>query len=155
MEEEIILVRDLDHLPDAAEKLLDLIRKHDFNLVLLEGGMGAGKTTLVKALCDEMGVEDVVASPSFALINVYCDREGNPVYHFDFYRIESLEEAFDLGYDEYFYSGNLCLVEWPEKIAPLIPGEEDPDVRVVTVRIEVDDDDRRKFTVQEGTHMAD
>ena len=152
--EETILVKDLDRLPDAAEKLLGIIRANDFSVILLEGAMGAGKTTLTKALCDELGVGDTVTSPTFALVNEYSDREGNPVYHFDFYRIDSLEEAFDLGYDEYFYSGNLCLVEWPEKIAPLIPGDDEPDVRVATVHIDVDDDDRRRITVTEGNRIG-
>ena len=152
--EETILVKDLDRLPDAAEKLLGIIRANDFSVILLEGAMGAGKTTLTKALCDELGVGDTVTSPTFARVNEYSDREGNPVYHFDFYRIDSLEEAFDLGYDEYFYSGNLCLVEWPEKIAPLIPGDDEPDVRVATVHIDVDDDDRRRITVTEGNRIG-
>lgn len=152
--EETILVKDLDRLPDAAERVLEIIRENGFNIILLEGAMGAGKTTLVKALCDELGVDDAVTSPTFALVNEYSDRGGNPVYHFDFYRIDSLEEAFDLGYDEYFYSGNLCLVEWPEKIAPLIPGDDEPDVRVATVHIGVEGDERRRITVTQGNRIG-
>ncbi|MBE0662603.1 MAG: tRNA (adenosine(37)-N6)-threonylcarbamoyltransferase complex ATPase subunit type 1 TsaE [Bacteroidales bacterium] len=85
------------------------------------GAMGVGKTTLIKAVCHELGVEDVVVSPTFSLINEYSTREGDPVYHFDFYRIKSLSEAFDMGYEEYFFSGHYCFVEWPEKIEQLLP----------------------------------
>ena len=87
----------------------------------LYGAMGAGKTTLIKSLCHELGVADVVLSPTFALINEYRTRQGEPVYHFDFYRIKSLSEAYDLGYEEYFYSNHYCFIEWPEKIEQLLP----------------------------------
>jgi tRNA threonylcarbamoyladenosine biosynthesis protein TsaE len=87
----------------------------------LHGTMGAGKTTLIKSLCHELGVTDVVLSPTFALINEYRTREGEPVYHFDFYRIKSLSEAYDMGYEEYFYSNHYCFIEWPEKIEQLLP----------------------------------
>lgn len=87
----------------------------------LSGVMGAGKTTLIKAICRELGVMDVVVSPTFSLINEYRTINGHPVYHFDFYRIKSLTEAFDMGYEEYFYSGNYCFIEWPEKIGQLLP----------------------------------
>ncbi len=89
----------------------------------LQGVMGAGKTTLIKALCREIGVKDVVLSPTFALINEYRTGQGESVYHFDFYRIQSLSEAFDLGYEEYFYSGSYCFIEWPEKIGQLLPAD--------------------------------
>lgn len=87
----------------------------------LYGAMGAGKTTLIKSLCHELGVLDVVVSPTFALINEYRTRQGEPVYHFDFYRIKSLSEAYDMGYEEYFYSNHYCFIEWPEKIEQLLP----------------------------------
>ena len=80
------------------------------------GKMGAGKTTFIKALCHELGVTDTVNSPTFAIVNEYEDATGNPVYHFDFYRIKKLSEAYDMGCDEYFYSGNPCFIEWPELI---------------------------------------
>lgn len=83
--------------------------------------MGAGKTTFIKAVCEELGVEDVITSPTFAIVNEYTDREGSPVYHFDFYRIKKLEEVYDMGYEDYFDSGNLCFLEWPELIDELLP----------------------------------
>lgn len=87
------------------------------------GKMGAGKTTFIKALCHELGVTDTVNSPTFAIVNEYEDATGNPVYHFDFYRIKKLSEAYDMGCDEYFYSGNPCFIEWPELIEELLPEE--------------------------------
>jgi tRNA threonylcarbamoyladenosine biosynthesis protein TsaE len=85
------------------------------------GTMGAGKTTFIKALCRELGSSDNVTSPTFALINEYTASEGEIIYHFDFYRIKKLEEAFDLGYEDYIYSGNYCFIEWPEMIESLLP----------------------------------
>jgi len=85
------------------------------------GKMGAGKTTFIKALCEVLGVEDVITSPTFSLINEYTDGQGNPIYHFDFYRIKKLEEVYDMGYEDYFYSGCLCLLEWPELIEEILP----------------------------------
>jgi tRNA threonylcarbamoyladenosine biosynthesis protein TsaE len=85
------------------------------------GSMGAGKTSFIKAICEELGVKDVINSPTFAIINEYTLTDGNPIYHFDFYRIEKAEEAFDLGYEEYFYSGRYCFIEWPEMIESLLP----------------------------------
>lgn len=87
------------------------------------GSMGAGKTTFIKAICEELGVEDVITSPTFALVNEYTDGNGNPIYHFDFYRIKKIEEVYDMGYEDYFYSGNLCLLEWPELIEDLLPDD--------------------------------
>jgi len=87
----------------------------------LHGEMGAGKTTLVKALVAELGVHETTASPTFSIVNEYRDKHSRPIYHFDFYRIKNESEAFDIGTDEYFDSGNLCLVEWPEKIPSLLP----------------------------------
>jgi tRNA threonylcarbamoyladenosine biosynthesis protein TsaE len=88
---------------------------------LLEGEMGAGKTTLVKAIAKELGIKETVASPTFAIINEYKSRNDQPIFHFDFYRMKNETEAYDIGTNEYFESGNLCLVEWPEKIPSLIP----------------------------------
>lgn len=86
------------------------------------GKMGAGKTTFIKAVCEELGVEDVITSPTFAIVNEYhCAGSGQIVYHFDFYRIKKLEEVYDMGYEDYFYSGCLCLMEWPELIEELLP----------------------------------
>jgi tRNA threonylcarbamoyladenosine biosynthesis protein TsaE len=88
---------------------------------LFEGEMGAGKTTLIKALCAELGVADHVTSPTYSLINEYLGKDGEIIYHFDFYRIKSQSEAIDIGCEEYFYSGNICLIEWPSMIPDLLP----------------------------------
>ncbi|MDR0728844.1 MAG: tRNA (adenosine(37)-N6)-threonylcarbamoyltransferase complex ATPase subunit type 1 TsaE [Prevotellaceae bacterium] len=114
-----ISVPELKDLPAAAEIIAPIVRKAQ--IVAFHGEMGAGKTTLIKALCNVFGVRDTVVSPTFALVNEYHDADGLPIFHFDFYRINSLDEACDLGYEEYFYSAGLCLVEWPEKITPLLP----------------------------------
>ena len=94
------------------------------SVVAFYGKMGAGKTTFIKALCEELGVEDVITSPTFAIVNEYTIGErGESIYHFDFYRIKRLEEVYDMGYEDYFYSGNLCLIEWPELIEEILPDE--------------------------------
>lgn len=85
------------------------------------GELGSGKTTFIKALCRELGVTDLVSSPSFAIIHEYQSEQYGKLYHFDFYRMEKLEEAFDIGYEDYFYSGNYCFIEWADKAEPLIP----------------------------------
>ena len=95
----------------------------DNNLIAFYGHMGAGKTTFIKALCDELGVEDVVNSPTFAIVNEYTDAQGEAVYHFDFYRIKKQAELFDLGFDNYLDSGCFCLMEWPELVEELLPDE--------------------------------
>lgn len=109
----------LDQLPDVAAKLSDLIKNH--RVIAFYGPMGVGKTTLIKALCKHWNVVSVVNSPTFALVNEYRTEEGNLVYHFDFYRINKIEEAYDFGYEDYFYSGHPCLIEWPEKCESLLP----------------------------------
>lgn len=90
---------------------------------LFHGEMGAGKTTLIKSLCARLGVEEVMSSPTFSIVNEYNTRDDGKIYHFDYYRIKNEAEAYDIGSEEYFYSGNLCFVEWPEKIPSLIPAE--------------------------------
>lgn len=88
------------------------------------GKMGAGKTTFIKALCEELGVEDVITSPTFAIVNEYrSETTGQLVYHFDFYRIKKIEEVYDMGYEDYFYSGALCFLEWPELIEEILPAD--------------------------------
>ena len=118
-----------DDLPKVSEAILDA--RGTRTVLIFRGEMGAGKTTLIRALCDAMGVADTVSSPTFALVNEYHDRDGMSIFHFDFYRINRIEEAFDLGYEEYFYGGGLCLVEWPEKIESLLPED------AMTIQIEV------------------
>ncbi|MCF0211690.1 MAG: tRNA (adenosine(37)-N6)-threonylcarbamoyltransferase complex ATPase subunit type 1 TsaE [Bacteroidales bacterium] len=108
-----------DQLPSVAQQLLEAFPNERFYAFF--GKMGVGKTTLIKELCHHLGVEDNVCSPTFAIINEYLSSEGEPVYHFDFYRLKSMDEAYDLGYEEYFYSGCYCFTEWTEKIEPLLP----------------------------------
>lgn len=113
------LIDNLEQLPRLASDLLEEFREERFFAFF--GKMGVGKTTLIKALCDQLGVKEVVCSPTFAIINEYSSGEGEPVYHFDFYRLKSAEEAYDIGYEEYFYSGMYCFTEWTEKIDQLLP----------------------------------
>lgn len=134
-----ITVNGLGDLPEAAEEILDALDGR--NVVAFFGTMGAGKTTLIREICEQLGSEDVVTSPTFALVNRYNSANGRPIFHFDFYRIERPEEAFDMGYEEYFYSGELCLVEWPEKIEELLPDD------VMTVTITIDGDSARTFEI--------
>ena len=134
-----INVNGLGDLPDAAEEILAALDGR--NVVALYGPMGAGKTTLVREICILLGSEDTVTSPTFALINRYNSAEGNAIFHFDFYRIERQEEAFDMGYEEYFYSDGLCLVEWPEKVEELLPDD------VMKVTITPTSNTRRVITI--------
>ena len=134
-----IEIDSLSELPRVAEAVIEALDGR--SMVLLRGGMGAGKTTLVSRIAALLGAEDAVTSPTFALVNQYEGQECR-IYHFDFYRIDSIEEVFDLGYEEYFYSGDLCLVEWPEKIEPLIPDD------AMVVRITAGDDEQRIFEIE-------
>ena len=131
-------IDSLSELDSVAQEIIESIGQR--NVVLFRGGMGAGKTTLISRIVALLGSEDNVTSPTFALVNQY-QGDSCLIYHFDFYRIDRVEEVFDLGYEEYFYSGELCLVEWPEKIEALIPED------VMTVSIEVDEDECRTFTI--------
>ena len=116
-----ISLSSLAELPAAARQLRTVLAGAGCPVVAFEGEMGAGKTTLIRALCAELGVADDVSSPTFALVNEYRDDRNRPVYHFDFYRIDSEEEAGRIGASEYFDSGYLCLVEWPTRVAGLLP----------------------------------
>ncbi|WP_293953154.1 MULTISPECIES: tRNA (adenosine(37)-N6)-threonylcarbamoyltransferase complex ATPase subunit type 1 TsaE [unclassified Sphingobacterium] len=115
-----IIVNSIADLSQAAETLLTSFPED--RIFLLYGPMGAGKTTFVKHLCEQLNVQDSTSSPTFSIVNEYESAIG-PVYHFDFYRIKDEQEAFDFGYEEYFYSGAYCFVEWPEKIPNLLPEE--------------------------------
>ncbi len=112
----------------------------------LYGAMGAGKTTFIKAVCEELGVQETITSPTFAIINEYKSGEGESIYHFDFYRINKMEEAFDFGYEDYFYSGNLCFIEWPELVEPLLPEN------TVRVHIREADDGTRVIETEQPAH---
>ena len=114
-----IRITSLDTIRDAAKEFA--ANMGDSRVFAFYGKMGAGKTTFIKALCRELGVEDVITSPTFAIVNEYTAASGDPIYHFDFYRIKKLDEVYDMGYEEYFYNGGLCLIEWPELIEELLP----------------------------------
>jgi tRNA threonylcarbamoyladenosine biosynthesis protein TsaE len=135
-------IENLPALKDAARQLLEIFT-HE-RVFAFYGAMGAGKTTFIKALCLELGSEDTITSPSFALINEYSTQKGEIIYHFDFYRIKKLEEAYDLGYEDYIYSGNYCFIEWPEMIEALLPEG------IVQVKISEADNGERIF---EATKM--
>lgn len=112
-------LKDLSELQQAAGELLQNFANE--RIFAFYGAMGAGKTTFIKAICHELGSVDYVTSPTFALINEYSGAGNSVIYHFDFYRIRKIEEAFDLGYEDYIYSGNYCFIEWPEMIESLLP----------------------------------
>lgn len=114
-----LILKSLSELNVVAEKFLRLMRED--RVFAFFGPMGVGKTTFIKALCNELGVVEIVTSPTFALINEYQTGNGKIIYHFDFYRIEKIEEVFDFGYEDYFYSGNYCFIEWPDKVAEILP----------------------------------
>ena len=135
-----IYADSLAALPAAAEAVVEALQGR--SVVAFRGGMGAGKTTLIREIAAFLGSSDTVTSPTFAIVNQYEGEGGRRICHFDFYRIDDIREAYDFGYEEYFYSGDLCLVEWPEKIEELLP----PDT--MTVRITVDSDDRRTITIE-------
>jgi tRNA threonylcarbamoyladenosine biosynthesis protein TsaE len=133
-----IFIPSLDDINQAARKFIELMGEH--RLFAFYGGMGAGKTTFIKALCQELGVADNVSSPTFAIVNEYGSDIG-PIYHFDFYRIKSPAEVMDLGFEDYAYSGHLCLMEWPELIEDLLPSN------TVNVHIEETANGMRKLTI--------
>ncbi|WP_163325880.1 tRNA (adenosine(37)-N6)-threonylcarbamoyltransferase complex ATPase subunit type 1 TsaE [Draconibacterium mangrovi] len=134
-------INSLDELEVAAKELITAFSTD--RVFAFYGKMGAGKTTFIQSVCRALGSDDNVTSPTFALINEYSTADFDSIYHFDFYRIKDIEEAYDLGYEDYIYSGNYCLIEWPEMIEPLLPE------KMVEVKIEVQDDNTRLITAQE------
>ncbi len=131
-----IKIQSLDNIREAANLFIE--NKGNGKVFAFYGKMGAGKTTFVKAICEALGVEDVITSPTFAIVNEYqSTTTDQPIYHFDFYRIKKLEEVFDMGYEDYFYSGSLCFLEWPELIEDILPQD------VVKVRISEQEDGSR------------
>ncbi len=133
-----INIRSLEEIRQAAREFIAAM--DDNTVFAFYGKMGAGKTTFIKALCEELGVSDVISSPTFAIVNEYRSEEGGElIYHFDFYRIKRLEEVYDMGYEDYFYSGALCFIEWPELVEELLPEN------TIKVSIEETDNGSRKL----------
>lgn len=136
-----IIISDIKRISEAARQFVSLIGNH--RVFAFYGSMGAGKTTFIKAICEELGVKDVITSPTFAIVNEYSlplqsEGDGASLFHFDFYRIKKMEEVYDMGYEEYFYSGALCFIEWPELIEELLPDD------AVKVNITEQEDGSRK-----------
>lgn len=133
-------IKTVHGLEKAASKLIGHFPGQ--RIFAFYGKMGAGKTTFIQSICKVLETNDNITSPTFALINEYKTEADDSIFHFDFYRIKSLEEAFDLGYEDYFYSGSYCLIEWPELVEPLLPQE------YVEVKIEADEGGKRQITAQ-------
>lgn len=133
-------ISELKALPEAAREIITLASEKG-KVWLFFGEMGAGKTTLIKAICEAWGVIDTVSSPTFSLVNEYRNREKQAFYHFDFYRIKDEEEAWDIGTEDYFYSGDYCFVEWPERIEGLLPEE------FIRIDVEAGEDNSRRIYI--------
>ena len=136
-----IKINSLDNIREAAKQFIAAME--DNTVFAFYGKMGAGKTTFIKAICEELGVTDVINSPTFAIVNEYrSDKTGELIYHFDFYRIKKLDEVYDMGYEDYFYSGALCFIEWPELVEEVLPGD------AVKVTIEEVEDGTRSVRLE-------
>lgn len=131
-----------EELPRAAQAFVEAVGNR--RLFAFKGGMGAGKTTLIAEICRVLGVADDTGSPTFSIVNEYVTPDGSPIYHFDFYRIENPQDALDIGAEEYFYSGDVCLMEWPEKVEAILPEE------TVEVEILVNADGSRTLIIPEA-----
>jgi len=138
--------QSLKDLPDIAQKIIDFSGEN--KVIAFEGQLGAGKTTLIKRICVALGVIDNIASPSFSIINEYIDGNNEQVYHFDFYRIKDQEEAMNIGTEEYFYSGYVCLIEWPLKVEDILPEA------YTFVKIEVTGPESRTFHLKKHDGKA-
>lgn len=132
-----ITINSTAELVSVAQELLTFAQGEKF--FVFEGEMGAGKTTFIKTFCEALGVEDLVSSPTFSIVNEYQGNLGL-VYHFDFYRLKNIQEAYDIGYEEYFYSDNYCLVEWPQKVSDLLP------LNYIKVQIDIIGQTERTFS---------
>ena len=132
-------LKNTDQLPEIAKKILAFAG--EIKVILFEGQMGAGKTTLIKSICGELGVVEETSSPTFAIINPYQSKMHGPVYHFDCYRLKNEKEAYEAGCEEYFFSGNYCLIEWPEIIYNLLPDS------YVKVQVVAEPDESRNITL--------
>lgn len=133
-----IIINGLEDYPRAAKEFVKLL-KHG-NLYAFYGKMGSGKTTLIKSICEELGVADTVNSPTFAIVNEYEGGDGKTIYHFDFYRIKSLAEVYNMGYEEYFYGNAYCFMEWPELVEELLPDD--------CIRVDINEDEDGKRIVR-------
>ena len=135
-----IKIEKLDNIREAAKQFIANIG--DSTVFAFYGNMGAGKTTFVKAVCEELGVDDVITSPTFSIVNEYrSEQTGELVYHFDFYRVKKIEEVYDMGFEDYFYSGALCFIEWPELCEEVLPDD------TVKVSINEEPDGSRTITL--------
>lgn len=135
----IIEIKGLEEYPAAAQKFIAAMGEH--RIFAFYGSMGTGKTTLIKSICEAMGVEDSINSPTFAIVNEYESGKQEIIYHFDFYRIKSLTEVYNMGYEEYLYSDAYCFIEWPELIEELLPEE------AVKVHITEESDGSRRVKI--------
>lgn len=134
-----IKIKSLDGIADAARQFVDAMGEN--KVFAMFGSMGVGKTTFVKAVCEILGVEDTITSPTFAIVNEYRTNTGGQIFHFDFYRIRKVEEVYDMGYEDYVYSGAVCFLEWPELIEELLPED------AVRVTLSEEEDGTRTITL--------
>lgn len=136
-----ITIQSIETIDDAARQFIKVMGER--KIFAFYGAMGAGKTTFIKAICEALGVKDVINSPTFSIVNEYLDGKGNSIFHFDFYRLKREEEAYDIGFDDYVYSGCVCLMEWPELVENLLPEE------TVKVHIQEGEDGKRFVSFDE------
>jgi tRNA threonylcarbamoyladenosine biosynthesis protein TsaE len=135
----ILTIKNLRYLPHSAKQLLKAVGNH--KILAFYGAMGSGKTTIIKRICKELGAVDVATSPTFTIVNEYKTNTGESIFHFDFYRIKKIEEAFDIGLEEYFAGGSYCFIEWPEMIEEALPAN------IVKILIRVTQDNQRVLDV--------
>ena len=134
-----LLLNNLSEIESVANKFVENMDSR--KVFAFYGEMGVGKTTFIKSICNALGVAETITSPTFAIVNEYAIEGGDPIFHFDFYRIKDIDEAYDFGYEDYFYSGHLCFIEWPELVESLLPQS------VVKVKIVIEDNEQRIIIV--------